>query len=235
MPTFFTTPEPPGMPRTLKFPNEIFCEIVDYVRIGVEQTPTRQNLTLFLHVAKTCRRFFRMAERSVQVHLDVFLTDEQLKHIRQELEKQQPQALNKFLTRYTPISAWARKFGKICAFCSNRARHSLYGEAFTGLLLCQTCETFLFPKVSFKTLTKILSEAPLEIGGFSRGEMCPYNDHTNWRAYPHRTRELLLSVWIGPIAWRFVEPEWPRPDWLGLKSDWEVRTRYAIDWTNEFY
>jgi hypothetical protein len=221
------------MPRTLKFPNEIFCEIVDYVHIRVEQTRTQQNLRMFLQVAKTCRRFFRMAELSVQGRRDAFLTDEQLKHIRQELKKQQPRALNKFMTRYTAISAWAQKFGKICAFCSNGARHSLYGEAFMGLLLCQACETFLFPKLSFGTLQKMLGEAPWEIGAFSSGEMCPYNDPANWRAYPHRSRE--LTPRFRQNVWRFVEPEWPCPDWLRLKSDWEVRKREAIDWTNELH
>lgn len=136
----------------LHLPTELLIDIFSYLRRGAEEAPSPGGCLDFVNLAQTCRRCYALAEDSVRKYPDLLLTEKQKAHITLELGERKAK---EWMKSFTSIAAWARRVGKICSFCSNRARHSIDGEAFTGLTVCQVCEALLLPKISVYTLWEL--------------------------------------------------------------------------------
>jgi hypothetical protein len=210
-------------------PTELIIAIADNLRTEAEKKPSVASCRDFVRFSQASRYFCNVAETSLkpaypETNRDLkpkgLLTKAQTNHITKELrinhatQKHKRGMAKAWLKTVTPISMWARRVGNICWFCPNRARHSLYGEAFTGLGMCQVCEAILFPKMSFETLENLL--------GFDfDANTLPYDNPESWRAYPHCAES---------DSFEFNQPSWPNdgPYWLlPTGFAWEIRTRTA--------
>jgi hypothetical protein len=83
---------------------------------------------------------------------------------------------------YPPCSMGTAR-GKNLFVCANRARHSLHGEAFTGLIICGVCEALLLPKVGYDTLWRMnLDDFSPDLGEVDSPH--PEDEPELWRPYP---------------------------------------------------
>jgi hypothetical protein len=119
----------------LTLPPLVMLEILDWVAVPDGSSASALPL---LNLALSCRGLFNLVNfwlREVR-RADFEIFDSQSPDVCASLQP------------FSPLSRLCRRFGGICAYCNNRARHSLNGEIFTGLQLCHACEAFKFPKIS---------------------------------------------------------------------------------------
>lgn len=214
-----------------QLPTELIVAIAKKLRTEAEEKPSVAACRDFVSFSQSSRHFYNVAEASIRVHPEFnrefnpehFLTKEQIAHVTAELGMDQAtgkpeEARSKaWLKSLTPISIWARRVGKICWFCPNKIRHSLYGEAFTGLGMCQVCEDFLFPKMGFETLKRLLDKTPFR-NRFEESRLMPYDDRQTWRAYPHGGKS---------NSFEFTRPHGVHIP-LHIRIKWEICTRRAV-------
>jgi hypothetical protein len=152
---FTTQDHKPGTMSLLDLPNELLIHLCDVLLHAAQKTPSRAECLNLINLAQTCRRFYNLAEASLQNHPNSKLTEKQKAHVSCKLGNQKAE---EWMKTFTPLAAWARHVGKICAFCPHRARHYVYGEE--GLPICHPCET-LFPRRSLNS-----SECSIRAGNF---------------------------------------------------------------------
>jgi hypothetical protein len=194
--------------KILDFPTELLIHIFFFLRHAAEEAPSPGGCLGFVNLAQTCRLCYALAKDSLRDCSDLLLTEEKKAHITLELGEWKAKH---WMKTFTPIAAWARRVGRICSFCPNRARHSIHGEAFTGLTVCQVCEAMLLPKVSYYTLwemnphfTAVLEEVD-----------SPYPDDEPelWRPYPFQQVPSLFGrspLWIPVVCdtvWEVQPPQ----------------------------
>jgi hypothetical protein len=200
--------------KILDFPTELLIHIFFYLRRRAEEAPSPGGCLGFVNLAQTCRRCYSIAEDSIRKAPDLVLTEKQKAHITLELGESMAKS---WMKTFTPIAAWARRVGRICAFCANKARHSLHGEAFTGLMVCRVCEALLLPKVGLETLWNMNRD---NFSSALVGSDSPYpgDEPELWRPYPFAAQPPLDFETSPVCRWIPVDCE----------TVWEIQARQSI-------
>ena len=120
---------------------DILADIVeDCIKPGANG-PAAYRLFKIATLSRTCYILINaLAERKVKKDLD---------HL-EELRTAPNSSCSSM--SFSPLSVLCRRIGWICSFCGNRSRtypHPPHGEIFTDLPVCQACEAFILPKITF--------------------------------------------------------------------------------------
>lgn len=130
-------------------PFELSFHILRY--LVAEGTPCERALALF-NLASSSRSWWHVVDSwsSRRAEMDITVLS-QLNHGK----------MKSFPTlNICALTVYCKRIGDICALCNNSRRYRFHYEIFTGLQLCQACQSAYFPKISNARILKYFDIHP---------------------------------------------------------------------------